>query len=64
MKNSMMFAGLILAASLTGCVAVSGVHDDVDAVAANTELAVRVCGGENNVREVTDDGYKCRTDKD
>ena len=58
-----MIAGAVLAVSLTGCVAVSGVHDDVDAVAANTDLAIRVCGGENNVKEVTDDGYKCKTDE-
>jgi len=58
-----MIAGALLAVSLTGCVAVSGVHDDVDAVAANTDLAIRVCGGENNVKEVTDDGYKCKTDE-
>ena len=62
MKLSMI-AGALLAVSLTGCVAVSGVHDDVDAVAANTDLAIRVCGGEANVREVTDDGYSCKTDK-
>lgn len=64
MKNSIVLGGALLAASLTGCVAVSGVHDEVDAVAANTQLAVRVCGGEQNVKEVTDDGYKCRTDDD
>ena len=39
---------------------VSGVHDE-DAVRANTELAVRVCGGESNIQEVTEDGYVCRT---
>ena len=63
MKFSMI-AGALLAVSLTGCVAVSGVHDDVDAVAANTDLAIRVCGGERNVKEVTDDGYSCKTDHD
>lgn len=63
MKFSMIAGGL-LAISLTGCVAVSGVHDDVDAVAANTDLAIRVCGGEQNVKEVTDDGYTCKTDDD
>ena len=63
MKYSVIAGGL-LAASLTGCIAVSGVHDEVDAVAINTEVAVRVCGGEANVKEVTDDGYKCRTETD
>lgn len=61
MKNSMILAGVLLAASLTGCIAVSGVHDE-DVVRANTDLAVRVCGGEANVQEVTEDGYRCKTD--
>ena len=59
MKNSMILAAVLLAASLSGCIAVSGVHDE-DAVRANTELAVRVCGGESNIQEVTEDGYVCR----
>ena len=61
MKVSMI-AGALLALSLTGCIAVSGVHDD-DAVRVNTDLAVRVCGGEQNVKEVTEDGYSCKTDR-
>jgi hypothetical protein len=60
MRNSMILAAVVLAASLSGCIAVSGVHDE-DAVRANTELAVRVCGGESNIQEVTEDGYVCRT---
>jgi hypothetical protein len=60
MKNSMILAGIVLAASVTGCVAVSGVHDD--AVRTNTDLAIRVCGGEQNVKEVSDEGYVCKTD--
>ncbi len=60
MKNSMILAGVLLAASLTGCIAVTGVHDE-DAVRANTDLAIRVCGGESNVKEVTEDGYRCKT---
>ena len=60
MKNSMILAAVLLVASLSGCIAVSGVHDE-DAVRANTELAVRVCGGESNIQEVTEDGYVCRT---
>jgi hypothetical protein len=60
MKNSMILAGVLLAASLTGCIAVTGVHDE-DAVRANTDLAVRVCGGEANVKEVTEDGYRCQS---
>ena len=60
MKNSMILAAVLLAASLSGCIAVSGVHDE-DTVRANTELAVRVCGGEVNVQEVTEDGYRCKT---
>ena len=63
MKKTTILAGALLAASLTGCIAVSGVHDD-DAVRANTDLAVRVCGGEHNVREVSEDGYRCKTDTD
>ncbi|MEO1966738.1 hypothetical protein [Hyphomonas sp.] len=60
MKNSIILAAVLLAASLSGCIAVSGVHDE-DIVRANTELAVRVCGGEANIQEVTEDGYVCRT---
>ncbi|KCZ47859.1 MULTISPECIES: hypothetical protein [unclassified Hyphomonas] len=60
MKNSMILAGALLAASLTGCIAVTGVHDE-DAVRTNTDLAVRVCGGEANVKEVTEDGYRCQS---
>lgn len=60
MKNSMILAAVLLAVSLSGCIAVSGVHDE-DIVRANTELAVRVCGGEANIQEVTEDGYVCRT---
>jgi hypothetical protein len=60
MKNSMILAGVLLAATLTGCIAVSGVHDE-DAVRENTDLAIRVCGGEDNVKEVTEDGYRCKT---
>ena len=56
-------AGALLAVSLTGCIAVSDVHDD-DAVRVNTDLAVRVCGGEANVREVTADGYRCKVTSD
>jgi len=61
MKKSMILAGALLTASLTGCIAVSGVHDE-DAVRSNTDLAVRVCGGEQNVKEVSDEGYSCKTD--
>jgi hypothetical protein len=62
MKVSMI-AGALLALSLTGCIAVTGVHDE-DVVRANTDLAVRVCGGEANVKEVTEDGYSCKTNAD
>lgn len=62
MKFVTMIGGAALAVSLTGCIAVSDVSGDVDAVRANTDLAVRVCGGEANVKEVTDDGYTCKTD--
>lgn len=61
MKNSMILAGVMLATSLTGCIAVSGVHDE-DVVRENTDLAIRVCGGEANVKEVTESGYRCKTD--
>ena len=61
MKGSMMAGAALLAASLAGCVAVSDVND-YEAVRANTDLAVRVCGGEGNVQEVTDDGYTCKSE--
>ncbi|MEZ5952771.1 MAG: hypothetical protein R3C13_00565 [Hyphomonas sp.] len=61
MKFKMIAGAALLAASLTGCIAVSDVSDS-DAVRDNTDLAVRVCGGEANVKEVSDEGYKCKTD--
>jgi outer membrane murein-binding lipoprotein Lpp len=60
MKNIMTVAAVAaLALSLTGCIAVAD-GDGPSSISENTELAVRVCGGEGNVAEVTDDGYRCK----
>lgn len=46
---------------LTGCIAVSDEGDSAS-IAANTEAALRVCGGPGTVKEVTEDGYSCMSD--
>ncbi|MBA3067112.1 MAG: hypothetical protein FP825_01365 [Hyphomonas sp.] len=60
MKHMTLAAGAVLAAMLTGCIAVSDNSGPGSKVSENTELAIRVCGGEGNVAEVTRDGYKCK----
>jgi hypothetical protein len=57
MKFSLIAAAL-LSVSLTGCISVSDVSDS-DAVSRNTDLAMRICGGADRVKEVTDDSYTC-----
>lgn len=59
MKHTLLAAGAMLALSLTGCIAVSDNTGPGSKVSENTELAIRVCGGEGNVAEVTREGYKC-----
>ncbi|MBK8198750.1 MAG: hypothetical protein IPK75_10290 [Acidobacteria bacterium] len=53
-------AGAALTLSLAGCIAVSDNTGPGSKVAENTDLAVRVCGGEGNVAEVTREGYRCK----
>lgn len=60
MKHTLLAAGVMLALSLTGCIAVSDNTGPGSKVSENTELAIRVCGGEGNVAEVTHEGYKCK----
>lgn len=54
-------AGAALTLSLAGCIAVSDNSGPGSKVSENTELAIRVCGGEGNVAEVTREGYRCKT---
>jgi hypothetical protein len=60
MKYSLIAATAVLALSLTGCIAVSDNSGPGSKVAENTELAIRVCGGEGNVAEVSREGYRCK----
>jgi hypothetical protein len=53
-------ASTIVTLSLAGCIAVSDNSGPGSKVSENTELAIRVCGGEGNVAEVTREGYKCK----
>jgi hypothetical protein len=59
MKSILLSGGALLALSLTGCIAVSD-GDGPSSVSENTELALKVCGGESNVAEVTEEGYRCK----
>ncbi len=61
MKKALLIGGIAMATiTLSGCIHVddSG-YSNVDEIAINTETALRVCGGEGRVKEVTDDGYSC-----
>ncbi len=61
MKKTIIAAcGAIVTLSLAGCIAVSDNSGPGSKVSENTELAIRVCGGEGNVAEVTREGYKCK----
>ena len=64
MKSTLFAAAMLAVMPLTGCVIVDDDHDydDLDAIAINTDTALRVCGGEGRVKEVTDDGFKCMDD--
>lgn len=62
MKKTILAAAAALATlSLAGCIAVSDNSGPGSKVAHNTELAIRVCGGEDKVAEVSRDGYRCKT---
>ncbi len=60
MKTYLIAAGAMLSLALTGCIAVSDNSGPGSKIAENTELAIRVCGGEGNVAEVSREGYKCK----
>lgn len=60
MKQMTLAAGALLTLALTGCIAVSDSSAQPSKVSENTELAIRVCGGEGNVAEVTREGYRCK----
>ena len=63
MKLAIAAAALSLT-TLAGCIHVSddGISN-LDEIAINTETALRVCGGEGKVAEVTDEGFECKDDK-
>lgn len=60
-KTTLSAIGGMLILSLAGCIAVSDNSGPGSKVAENTELAIRVCGGEGNVAEVSREGYRCKT---
>ncbi len=61
MKKALLIgASAVTLIALAGCVHVAeSSHSDLDEIAVNTETALRVCGGEGKVEEVTEDGYSC-----
>ncbi len=63
MKKALFIGGsAITLLALAGCIHVSdGDYSDLDEIATNTETALRVCGGEGYVKEVTEDGYTCHS---
>lgn len=60
MKKTVFALATVTMLTLAGCVAIDADEHSVDAVAINTETALRVCGGEGMVKEVTDDGFTCK----
>lgn len=60
MRNYIAASGLLLVLGLAGCIAVSDNSGPGSKVSENTELAIRVCGGEGKVEEVTREGYRCK----
>lgn len=60
MKTILIAASAALTLSLAGCISVSDSSAGPTRVQENTEMAVRVCGGETNVAEVTREGYRCK----
>lgn len=64
MKKTILAAtGALALVSLAGCIAVSDNSGPGSKVSENTALAIRVCGGEGNVAEVTREGYRCKPDQ-
>ncbi len=63
MKKPYLIGGIAVSfLALAGCIHVSeGSYSDLDEIAVNTETALRVCGGEGLVKEVTEDGYTCHS---
>lgn len=63
MKKTILIGGTAAAlVTLAGCVHVAeGHHSDLDEIAVNTDTALRVCG-EYNVKEVTEDGFECKSE--
>lgn len=66
MKKTVLFGAVSVALlGLVGCIHVDeGDWSDSEEIARNTETALRVCGGEGNVKEVTENGYKCQDGDD
>lgn len=63
MKKALLIGAIAISSiSLAGCIHVDdNGYSNVDEIALNTETALRVCGGEGQVKEVTDDGYSCHS---
>ncbi|KCZ52894.1 hypothetical protein [Hyphomonas pacifica] len=62
MKKIVFAVTAIATLSLAGCIHVDADENGRDAIYENTEAALRVCGGEGRVKEVSEDGYSCITD--
>ena len=60
-KTLLITSAAVSFLALAGCVHVAeGHYSDQDEITANTETALRVCGGPGTVEEVTEDGYSCK----
>lgn len=59
MKMILMTAAGAAMLALSGCIVVDSDEHEMTAIAANTETALRVCGGPGYVKEVSDDGFEC-----
>ncbi|GAB5457438.1 MAG: hypothetical protein Hens3KO_04680 [Henriciella sp.] len=64
MKQSLIIGGsAALLLTLAGCIHVAeGDYSDQDEIAANTEMALQVCGGPGTIAEVSEDGFECKED--
>ena len=62
MKSTLFVAALVASVPLAGCIYVDDGREHIDDIAVNTETALRVCGGEGWVKEVTEDGFTCKED--
>ncbi|PKP80579.1 MAG: hypothetical protein CVT79_14970 [Alphaproteobacteria bacterium HGW-Alphaproteobacteria-18] len=60
MKSVLTLASAALALALTGCISVSDTSAASTKVQENTDIAIRVCGGADNVAEVNREGYRCK----